>query len=89
MDAFEGPYVWEMTDAQFEASLATLVGVEVVSVDPAQDAGAGPVRIVAVVPFQGTLSSQTAPVRASRGLVATTNCLLWMSEHMGRAGLAV
>ena len=51
MDAFEGPYVWEMTDAQFEETPPTLIGVQVVSVDPVQDAGAGPVTVVAIVPF--------------------------------------
>ena len=51
MDAFEGPYVWEMTDAQFEATPPTLIGVEVVSVDPAVDAGSGAVKVVARVPF--------------------------------------
>jgi len=51
MDAFEGPYVWEMTDAQLEETPPTLIGVEVVSVDPAEDAGGGPVTVVAVVPF--------------------------------------
>jgi hypothetical protein len=51
MDAFEGPYIWEMTDAQLEATPPTLIGVEIVSVDPVQDAGSGPVRVVARVPF--------------------------------------
>lgn len=51
LDAFEGPYVWEMTDAQLEATPPTMVDVEVVSVDPAGDAGDGPVRVVARVPF--------------------------------------
>ena len=51
MDAFEGPYVWDMTDAQFEETPPTSVGVEIVSVDPAEDAGGGPVTVVAIVPF--------------------------------------
>lgn len=51
LDAFEGPYVWEMTDAQFEATPPTSVDAEVVSVDPAVDAGDGPVRVVARVLF--------------------------------------
>lgn len=51
MDAFDGPYVWEMTDAQFEATPPTLVDAEVVSVDPVSDAGGGPVRVVARVSF--------------------------------------
>ncbi len=51
LDAFEGPFVWEMTDEQLEATPPTLIGVEVVSVDPEADAGSGPVRVVARVPF--------------------------------------
>lgn len=51
MDAFEGPYVWEMTDAQLEATPPSLIDVEVVSVEPEVDAGSGPVRIVARVLF--------------------------------------
>ncbi|MEQ1736535.1 MAG: hypothetical protein ABL886_09045 [Rhodoglobus sp.] len=50
MDAFEGPYVWEMTDAQFEATPPTLVGAEVVSVEPSEPTD-GPVRVVARVVF--------------------------------------
>jgi hypothetical protein len=51
MDAFEGPYVWEMTDAQFEATPPSLIGCEVVSVDPAEPAADGPVHVVARVVF--------------------------------------
>ncbi len=51
MDAFEGPYVWEMTDAQFEETPPTLIGAQIVSVDPVEDAGDGPVKVVAIVPF--------------------------------------
>ena len=51
LDAFEGPYVWEMTDEQLEATPPTQIDLEVVSVDPVQDAGSGPVAIVARVPF--------------------------------------
>ena len=48
---FDGPYVWEMTDEQVEATPPGSVEVEVVSVDPPEDAGSGPVHVVALVPF--------------------------------------
>ena len=51
MDAFEGKFVWEMTDAEFEATPPTLVGFEVVSVDPVEPAEAGTVAITARIPF--------------------------------------
>lgn len=51
LDAFEGPYVWEMTAEQLEATPPTQIDIEVVSVDPVQDAGSGPVTVVARVPF--------------------------------------
>lgn len=51
MDAFEGPYVWEMTDAEFEATPPTLVDFEVVDVDPAEPAESGTVRVTARIPF--------------------------------------
>lgn len=51
MDAFDGPYVWEMTDAQLEATPPSLIGAEIVSVDPAEAAADGPVRVVARVVF--------------------------------------
>ena len=50
MDAFEGPYIWDMTDAQLEATPPSLIGAEVVSVDPPEPAD-GPVRVVARVVF--------------------------------------
>ena len=50
MDAFEGPYVWEMTDAQFEATPPTLVDVEVLEVDPTEPAGGGAVRVKVAIP---------------------------------------
>lgn len=50
MDAFDGPYIWEMTDAEFEATPPSLIGAEVVSVDPVEPAD-GPVRVVARVVF--------------------------------------
>jgi hypothetical protein len=40
-----------MTDAQLEATPPTLIGAQVVSVDPVQDAGGGPVKVVARVEF--------------------------------------
>ena len=51
LDAFEGPYVWEMTPEQFEATPPSSVNASVVSVDPAADAGDGPVRVIARVEF--------------------------------------
>jgi hypothetical protein len=51
MDAFEGPYVWEMTDAQFEATPPSLIGCEIVSVDPVEAAADGPVMVVARIVF--------------------------------------
>lgn len=51
LDAFEGPYVWEMTDQQFEETPPTSVYAEVVSVEPAEAAPDGPVRVVARVDF--------------------------------------
>ena len=51
MDAFEGPFVWEMTDEQFEATPPTLIGCEVVSVDPVEAAPDGPVTVTARVIF--------------------------------------
>lgn len=51
MDAFEGPFVWEMTDAEFEATPPTRVDFEVVSVDPVEPAGSGPVAVAVRIPF--------------------------------------
>jgi len=51
MDAFTGPYVWEMTDAEFEATPPTLVDVEVLEVDPVEPEPTGPVRVTARIPF--------------------------------------
>lgn len=51
MDAFEGPYVWEMSDAEFEATPPTLVDVEVIEVDPAEPAGSGTVTVAVRIPF--------------------------------------
>jgi len=50
MDAFEGPFIWEMTDAQLEQTPPTLVSAQVVSVDPVEETD-GPVRVVARVQF--------------------------------------
>lgn len=51
MDAFEGPYIWEMTDQQIADTPPTLIAAEVVSVDPASPTPDGPVRVVARVVF--------------------------------------
>jgi hypothetical protein len=51
MDAFEGPYVWEMTDAEFEATPPTLVDFEVLTVEPAEPAESGTVTVTARIPF--------------------------------------
>lgn len=51
MDAFEGPFVWEMTDEQFEATPPSLIGCEIVSVDPTEPAADGPVKVIARVVF--------------------------------------
>lgn len=51
LDAFGGPYVWEMTDEQLAATPPTQVDLEVVSVEPEADAGDGPVRVTARVMF--------------------------------------
>lgn len=50
MDAFEGPYVWEMTDAEFEATPPTLVAFDVLEVDPVQPAGSGRVHVKVAIP---------------------------------------
>ena len=51
MDAFTGKYVWEMTDAEFEATPPSLVDVEVLAVDPVEDAGSGTVTVQVRIPF--------------------------------------
>jgi hypothetical protein len=51
MDAFEGKFVWEMSDAEFEATPPTLVDFEVVTVDPVTPAGSGPVAVTVRIPF--------------------------------------
>jgi hypothetical protein len=51
LDAFEGKFVWEMTDAEFEATPPTMVDFEVLSVDPVEPAGSGPVAVTARIPF--------------------------------------
>lgn len=50
LDAFEGPFVWEMTPEQLEATPPTQVDLEVVGVEPTQDAGSGPVTVRVKVP---------------------------------------
>jgi hypothetical protein len=51
MDAFEGRFIWEMTDADLEATPPTLVDFEVVAVDPVEPAGSGPVAVSVRIPF--------------------------------------
>lgn len=52
LDAFEGKYVWEMTDAEFEATPPSRVDLEVVSVDPVEaPADGATVKVVARVSF--------------------------------------
>lgn len=51
LDAFEGKYLWEMTDAEFEATPPTRVDFEVLEVDPAEPAGSGAVHVRAQIPF--------------------------------------
>lgn len=50
LDAFSGPFVWEMTDAEFEATPPSRIDLEVVAVDPAEPAGSGTVRVQVRVP---------------------------------------
>lgn len=50
LDGFEGPFVWEMTDAEFEASPPSSVELEVVAVDPPEPPGDGVVRVTVQVP---------------------------------------
>ncbi len=51
LDAFEGKFVWEMTDAEFEATPPTQVDFEVVEVAPVEPAGSGPVAVKVRIPF--------------------------------------
>lgn len=51
LDAFEGKYVWEMSDAEFEATPPTRVDFEVLEVDPVEPAGSGAVHVRARIPF--------------------------------------
>lgn len=51
LDAFEGKFGWEMTDAEFEATPPTMVGFEVLSVDPVEPAGSAPVAVTVRIPF--------------------------------------
>lgn len=51
MDTFEGPFIWEMTDDDLEATPPTLVDFEVVAVDPVEPAGSGPVAVTVRIPF--------------------------------------
>jgi hypothetical protein len=51
LDAFEGKFVWEMTDAEFEATPPTMVDFEVLAVEPVEPAGSGPVAVTVRIPF--------------------------------------
>lgn len=51
MDAFEGKFIWEMTDDDLEATPPSLVDFEVVEVDPVEPAGSGKVAVTARIPF--------------------------------------
>ena len=51
LDAFEGKFVWEMTDAEFEATPPTQVDFEVVEVAPVEAAWSGPVAVKVRIPF--------------------------------------
>lgn len=51
MDAFEGPFIWEMTDDDLEATPPSLVDFEVVEVAPVEPAGTGPVAVTVRIPF--------------------------------------
>jgi hypothetical protein len=50
-DTFEGKYVWEMTDAEYEATPPTSVQFEVLAVDPPEPTGSGTVAVTARIPF--------------------------------------
>ncbi len=51
MDAFAGPFVWEMTAAEFEATPPSRVDLEIVSVDPVDRPAPGAtVRVTVRVP---------------------------------------
>jgi hypothetical protein len=51
LDAFEGKFVWEMTDAEFEATPPTRVDFDVLGVEPAEPADSGPVAVTVRIPF--------------------------------------
>jgi hypothetical protein len=51
LDAFEGKFVWEMTDAEFEATPPTMVDFEVLAVEPVEPGGSGPVAVTVRIPF--------------------------------------
>ena len=46
LDAFEGKFVWEMSEAEFEATPPTRVDFEIVSVDPVEPPAEGDVVTV-------------------------------------------
>jgi hypothetical protein len=52
LDAFEGPYVWEMSPDELEANPPSSVLLEVVTVDPVEPpADEGPAKVTVRVPF--------------------------------------
>ncbi|MBX3287559.1 MAG: hypothetical protein KF703_19590 [Actinobacteria bacterium] len=51
LDTFEGPFLWELSDAELEANPPSSVEFEVVSVDPPEPPGEGVVRVTVRVPF--------------------------------------
>lgn len=50
MDAFAGKFVWEMTDAEFEATPPSLVDFEVLEVDPVEPVDGGIVHVRVRIP---------------------------------------
>ena len=51
LDGFEGPFAWELSDAELEANPPTGVYYDIVSVDPVEPAGSGRVTVTARVPL--------------------------------------
>lgn len=52
LDSMQGKFLWEMTDADFEANPPTAVLFEIVSIDPAEAPSTpGTVRVEVRVPF--------------------------------------
>jgi len=51
LDAFEGKFIEEMSDAELEATPPTQVDFEVVDVAPVEPAGSGSVAVKVRIPF--------------------------------------